>query len=65
MEQQALQVTLNVTINQLNTIISGIAKLPIEVGLEAFNVVQQQATQQLGQPSASVPQGPLGNKVIQ
>ena len=49
MEQQAQQerqVTLNLTINQLNTILAGVVKLPIEVGLEVFNVVQQQAQAQ-------------------
>ena len=37
MEQQAQQerqVTLNLTINQLNTILAGVVKLPIEVGLD-------------------------------
>ena len=66
MEQQAQQerqVTLNLTINQLNTVLAGVVKLPIEVGLEAFNVIQQQAQSQLGAPNTA--QGPLSDKVIQ
>ena len=66
MEQQAQQerqVTLNLTINQLNTVLAGVVKLPIEVGLEAFNVIQQQAQSQLGSPNTA--QGPLADKVIQ
>ena len=58
------QVTLQLTVAQLNTIIAGIVKLPIEVGFETFQVVNQQAEQQLGKPTQP-PQGPLGGKVIQ
>ena len=59
MEQQ---VTLELSIQQLNVIIAGLAKLPIEAGLETFNAVQQQAQAQLGQPSNV--QGPLADKVV-
>ena len=65
MEQQAQQVqtvTLELNINQLNTVLAGVVKLPIEVGLEVFNTIQQQAQAQLGAPNA---QGPLADKVIQ
>jgi hypothetical protein len=65
MEQQAQQVTLQLTINQLNMVLGGIAKLPIEVGLETFQVIQQQAQQQLGSPTSQVPPGPLSDKVVQ
>ena len=67
MEQQVQQqqVSLQVTINQLNVILGGIAKLPIEVGLETFNTIQQQAQQQLGQPTLTTPPGELGSKVVQ
>ena len=58
------QVTLQLTVNQLNTVLMGIVKLPIEVGMETFQTVQQQAEQQLGKPTVA-PQGPLGNKVVQ
>ena len=63
--EQERQVTLTLTVNQLNTVLSGIIKLPIEVGLETFQLVQQQANQQLGAPNMSAPNGPLGNKVVQ
>ena len=56
-------VKLDLTIQQLNVIIAGLAKLPIEAGLETFNVVQQQAQTQLGQPSNV--QGPLADKVVE
>ena len=60
-EQKA---TLELTIPQLNTVLAGLVKLPIEVGLDTFQTVQQQAQQQLGQPNSNTPQGPLASKVI-
>ena len=60
MEQQ---LKLELSIKQLNVIIAGLAKLPIEVGIETFNAVQQQAQAQLGQPSNV--QGPLADKVVE
>ena len=59
------EVTLNLTVNQLNMVLSGIIKLPIEVALDTFNAIQQQAQQQLGAPTSTTPNGPLGNKVVQ
>jgi hypothetical protein len=41
------KITLELTIQQINTIISGLIKLPIETGLDTFNVVQQQAQLQV------------------
>jgi|LakMenEpi03Aug12_release.lakeMendotaPanAssembly.Ray.scaffolds.fasta_scaffold1261460_1 hypothetical protein len=52
-------VTLELNVNQLNIVLGGLAKLPIEVALETFNVIQQQASSQLGQPK-----GPLSDKVV-
>ena len=63
MEQKELKVSLELTINQLNTVLAGVVKLPIEAGLETFNTIQQQAQQQLGAPTSA--QGPLADKVIQ
>ena len=63
-EMNEPQVTLQLTVAQLNIIISGIVKLPIEVGLETFQEVNRQAEQQLGKPTFA-PQGPLSNKVVQ
>ena len=60
MEQQ---LKLELTIQQLNVIIAGLAKLPIEVGIETFNEVQKQAQSKLGQ-SSNV-QGPLADKVVE
>lgn len=53
-------IKIEVTLNQLNTILAGIAKLPLELSLETFNVVRQQADRQVQQ----TPQGPLSDKVI-
>lgn len=58
------KVTLELNVQQLNTVLGGLVKLPIEVGLETFQVVQQQANQQLGQPNSTTPSGPLSSKVI-
>lgn len=62
MNEQKL--TLELNIQQLNTVLGGLAKLPIEVGLDTFNLVQQQAQAQLGQPTSNTPPGPLSSKVI-
>lgn len=60
MENQT--VTLDLTIQQLNIILAGLVKLPIEMALETFNDVQQQAQTKLGPPART--DGPLANKVI-
>ena len=62
MNEQKL--TLELNIQQLNTVLGGLAKLPIEVGLDTFNLVQQQAQAQLGQPTSNTPPGPLSSKVL-
>jgi len=51
-------------VQQLNTVLGGLIKLPIEVGLDTFQAVQQQAQAQLGQPNSNAPAGPLSSKVI-
>jgi len=58
MEQK---VNLELTIQQINIVLAAIVKLPIDVGLETFNVIQQQANAQLGQPTNV--EGPLASKV--
>jgi len=58
MEQK---VNLELTIQQINVVLAAIVKLPIEIGLETFNIVQQQANAQLGQPTNV--EGPLAGKV--
>ena len=59
MEQK---VTLELTIQELNVVLAGIAKLSLEVGLDTFNTVQQQARAQLGQPTNV--EVPLADKVV-
>ena len=50
MNQEA-QVTLKLSVQHLNVVLGGLIKLPIEVGLETFQIVQQQAQEQLGTPT--------------
>ena len=60
MENQTI--TLELTIQQLNIILAGLAKLPIEVALDTFNAVQQQARAKLGPPTRT--EGPLADKIL-
>lgn len=49
------KVTLELTVNQLNVILAGVIKLPIEAALETYTEVQKQAQRQLGdQPNPQV-----------
>lgn len=43
------KITLDLTINELNIILTGLSKLPIEMALQTFDGVQKQAQQQLEQ----------------
>ena len=54
-------IKLEVNLNQLNVILAGLAKLPLEACLETFSVVRQQADQQVQQ---NRPEGELGDKVL-
>ena len=64
MAEQKQTVTLKLDISQLNTVLGGLAKLPIEVGIETFTEVQKQAQAQLGDPSATnIPASSLGQKL--
>lgn len=49
------QVTLQLNINQLNTVLAAVVKLPIDVGLDVFNLIQQQAQAQLNTAPAAAP----------
>jgi hypothetical protein len=63
MTQNEQKVNLNLSIQQLNTVMGAIVKLPIEVALDVFNTIQQQAQQQLGD-SANRSKNPLADKII-
>lgn len=54
-------IKIEVTLNQLNVILAGLAKLPLEASLETFTIVRQQADAQVQQ---NRPEGPLADKVI-
>lgn len=56
-------IKLEVSLDELNVIMSGVIKLPIEVGLNVFNKIDQQAKQQLNANNPA-PTGPLANKVV-
>lgn len=53
-------IKLEVNLNQLNVILTGLAKLPLEASLETFTVVRQQADKQM----QGRPEGELADKVI-
>lgn len=57
------EVTLRLTVEQLNVIIAGLVKLPIEVGLSTFQEVQQQIDEQIKQQQQSGA-GSLSSKII-
>jgi len=62
MNQEVQKVTLELTVQQVNVILAGIAKLPLEASLDTFNAIQQQANAQLTQlPRAEEP--PVGEMV--
>jgi hypothetical protein len=63
MTQNEQKVNLNLSIQQLNTVMSAIVKLPIEVGLDTFNTIQHQAQQQLGDPT-NKSKNSLDDKII-
>lgn len=54
-------IKIEVNVNQLNIILVGLAKLPLETSLETFTIVRQQADAQVQQ---NRPEGPLADKVI-
>ena len=54
-------VKLELNLQMLNTVLAGLAKLPLEQSIDTFNVVRQQANAQLQQPA---PEGPMSDKVI-
>ncbi len=53
------KVTVSLTVNQLNIVLAGLAKLPLEQSLDTFTVIREQANAQLQPPS-----GPMSDKVI-
>jgi len=62
--EQKQTVTLKLDINQLNAVLSGVAKLPIEMGIETFTEIQKQAQAQLGNPNSNtLPASALGQKL--
>lgn len=46
---------LELTIDDVNTIMAGLAELPIKVSLATFQKVRQQAEAQLNQPAPPMP----------
>ena len=61
---QEQTVKLEVSVNDLNIMLAGIAKLPIEAAYGTFTSIQKQAEQQLGKPNSNQLTGPLSNKVL-
>ena len=44
------KVTIELTIDQINVVLAGLAKLPLEASIDTFTSVRQQADAQLNQP---------------
>ena len=57
-------VKLELNVQMLNVVLAGLAKLPLEQSIDTFQVVRQQANEQLGQPGGPAPEGPLASKVV-
>ena len=45
------KVTLELTLDQLNIVIAGLAKLPLEQAIDTFSLVREQAAAQLQPPA--------------
>ncbi len=56
------KVKLELTIQQLNIVLTGVSKLPIEIGLSTFDEIRKQVDSQTN--SSRAPEGPLSNRVI-
>jgi hypothetical protein len=54
-------ISLELSITQINIILAGLAKLPLETSLETFTSVKQQADLQI---QNSITESPLPDKVI-
>jgi len=48
-------VTITFSVVELQTVLAGIGKLPLEAGLELFNKIQMEAQKQLGPQPATEP----------
>jgi hypothetical protein len=58
-------VTLKLNVQMLNIVLTGLAKLPLEMSMETFDFVRKEAEKQLGPATQQpAPSGPLANKVI-
>ena len=54
-------VKLELTIDNLNVVLAGLSKLPLEISMATFMEVRKQAETQLDQQK---PEGPLASKVV-
>lgn len=57
-------VKLELNIQNLNIVLAGLAKLPLETSLETFMLIRNHADKQLDQSAATSPSGPLADKII-
>lgn len=60
MNEENKIINLSFDINSVNIILTGISKLPIEMGLNVFNSIHKQVNDQLNQETS----GPLKDKII-
>jgi hypothetical protein len=52
--------TLQLNINEINLVLAGLGKLPLESSLQMFNNIHKQVNDQMEQK----PDGPLSDKVV-
>jgi hypothetical protein len=52
--------TLQLNINEINLVLAGLGKLPLESSLQMFNNIHKQVSDQMEQK----PDGPLSDKVV-
>ena len=57
-------VRLELNVNQVNVILAGIAKLPLETAYDTFNAIRSQVDPQLQQQQSYDTEAPLADKVI-
>lgn len=56
-------VNLELNVQNLNIVLTALAKMPLEHSLETFMVIKNQAEQQLAK-TTDVPKGPLSDKIV-
>jgi hypothetical protein len=59
---EEVQLNLQLNINQINVVLTGLGKLPLESSLQTFETIHKQVNDQMQKENQ--PEGPLKDKVI-